>query len=94
MARYFDEWNGRQFKAVVSDSQIRKVLLSGKNVDEISQKVVANLTESEGYEDYIAMKALLADGIEGGNIIEATATPVGADLITLIKDIVYIIFAE
>lgn len=96
--KYFAEWNGRQFKTTVSDTQIQKIILAGGRDADLAQKVVSSLTEGEGDEDYKYSKGLLLDGIQGKNIIPygtadsdgtitPTVVPVSADLITTIKDI-------
>lgn len=90
--RYFKEWNGRQFKTTVSETQIEKVILANGTDADIAQKVVSSLTEGEGDEDYVYSKGLLLDGIQGGNIIAyggatPTVVPVSLDLITTIKNI-------
>lgn len=90
--RIFETWNGRQFKTTVSDNQIRKMLLSGGDDASVAAKIVANLTESEGYEDYVASKGLLAAAVTAGNAIKyksapATGVKLGLDLIDAIKDI-------
>lgn len=88
--RYFTEWNGKQFKTTTSREQLRKVLLGDKDATDLAQRIVANLTESENYEDYKIMKGLLTDGVTAGNIINAneTAMAVDKDLIIKIKDVV------
>lgn len=88
--RYFKEWNGKQFKTTTADSQLRKVLRGDMSPVEISQRIVGNLTESENYEDYTAIKGLLEDGVTAGNIkpVVAEAVSVDANLITMIKDTV------
>lgn len=91
--RIFETWNGRQFKTTVSDVQIRKMLLSGGDDATVAAKIVANLTESEGYEDYIASKGLLSSGVTNGNAIKYKDAPTGGvklglDLIDAIKDVV------
>lgn len=68
--KYFNKWNGRQFKTTVSEEQIDKVILQGGSEKDISQKVVTSLTEGEGDEDYQDSKGLLLDGIKQGNIIQ------------------------
>ncbi len=56
---YNSIWNGKQFKTTVSEDQIRKVLLNGGSESDVAQKIVSNLTESEGYEGYLACKGIL-----------------------------------
>lgn len=91
--QYHQTWNGKQFKATYSENQFRKVLLAGGDEMDASAKIVSNLTESEGYEDYEACKGILTSGITAGNIIkanDATHTDgydVDADLIKAIKNI-------
>lgn len=86
--QYHSTWNGRQFKTTVSEDQIRKVLLSGGDESDIAAKVVANLTESEGYEDYVNCKGALAAG-RGVNILPVDDTTYSADttLLKKIKDV-------
>ena len=91
--QYHQTWNGKQFKTTYSENQFRKVLLAGGDEMDASAKIVANLTESEGHEDYEACKGILTSGITAGNIIkanDATHTDgydVDADLIKAIKNI-------
>lgn len=92
VVRYFNKWNGRQFKRTVSEEQIDKVILAGGSEKDISAKVVASLTEGEGNEDYQDSKGLLLDGIQGGNILAyggdtPTVVPITSQLILTIKNI-------
>lgn len=90
--KYFNEWNGRQFKTTVSEDQLRKVLMSGGDEGDVAQKIVSTLTEGENFEDYKNCKGLLLDGIQGAtpNIKKygTTAVAVGTALIKAIQDIV------
>ena len=93
IVQYHQNWNGKQFKTTYSENQFRKVLLAGGDENDVAAKIVANLTESEGHEDYEACKGILTSGITAGNIIkanDATHTDgynVDADLIKAIKNI-------
>ena len=91
--QYHQTWNGKQFKTTYSENQFKKVLLAGGDEMDASAKIVANLTESEGHEDYEACKGILTSGITAGNIIKANDAShtdgytVDADLIKAIKNI-------
>lgn len=92
--QYHKTWNGKQFKTTYSEEQFSKVLLSGGSEIDASTKIVSNLTESEGYEDYVACKGILTSGVTAGNIKKADDTAhstsgytVNADLIKAIKNV-------
>lgn len=91
--RIFEDWNGRQFKTTVSDDQIRKILLEGGDDMTVAEKIVSNLTESEGNEDFQISKGLLASAVTNGNAIKyldapSTGVPIGDQLAIAIHDIV------
>lgn len=60
--RYFNSWTRATFKTTVDTSLIRKVLETGKGVEEISSKIVAELNEGDTQEKYEAIKSLLKWG--------------------------------
>ncbi|MCD8201607.1 MAG: hypothetical protein LUD47_06035 [Clostridia bacterium] len=84
---YNSIWNGKQFKTTVSEDQIRKVLLNGGSESDVAQKIVSNLTESEGYEGYLACKGVLENGRDV-NILPVDDNTYGAnaELLKAIKN--------
>lgn len=85
--QYFYDWTSKQFKTTISEDQIRKALLADMTEMDIASKIVSNLTESEGYEDYEASKGLLTSAVSAGNIVSAGTATIGTGLITSIKNI-------
>lgn len=84
---YNSKWTGKQFKTTVSEDQIRKVLLSGGTVEDVAAKVVANLTASEGYEDYNACKGIFADARDVNIIaVDSNTHAIDTELLKLIKN--------
>lgn len=61
VVRFFKDWTKFQFTTTVKEQELRKVVLAEGNVSRIAQTIVANLTESYGYEDYVNMKGMLAN---------------------------------
>lgn len=74
---YFKSWTRGKFETTVDASVIRKVLQTGKGVDEVASKLVGVLGESDKYEKYTQMKNLLkwgrqsADGGTGAVLVNA-----------------------
>lgn len=60
--RYFSDWTRAVFDTTLDIPELRKVLLTGKGVSELSAKVVGVLSESEKHEKYTQLKNLLAWG--------------------------------
>lgn len=91
--RIYEEWNGRQFWTTVKDDEIRKMLMQGENDIDVAAKIVSNITESEGSEDFKITKALLANAITNGNAVKYEDAPtegvsVNGDLVLAIKNTV------
>lgn len=87
VVRYFKDWTEKQFQTTVSFNDLRKVLLSGQSAEQIAETIVANLSESEGYEDFVNSKQIFeyASTEQDGNV---PMVKVGNDIsITNIKAI-------
>lgn len=98
IVRYFKDWTRKKFQTTVYDSDIRKVLLRDGNTGSISERLVANLSESDDNERYENIRdlltwgktALVTSGVAGKTIIKKfgdTATSYKG-LLTAIKDAV------
>ena len=61
MAEFFYEFgNSRRYAATLSDTDARAIAVPG-GVEEITEKIVASITEGEGDEDYQSMLKVLTD---------------------------------
>lgn len=60
--RYFQDWTQKKFKQTIYDNEIRKIMLRDGNREELSEKLVTSLVESDKYERYEDLKALLEYG--------------------------------
>ena len=59
---YFKNWTPATYKTTIDKSEIRKILETGKGVEEVADKLVGTLSESEKYDKYSMLKDLLAWG--------------------------------
>lgn len=59
--RYFKGWTRDMYKTSVDTSEIRLVLTGGKNISEISTKLVGELSEGATQDKYEYLKGLLKD---------------------------------
>lgn len=60
VVRYFKDWTERQYEATVRDDEIRKILKGESSVEDVSAKIIANLTESDENENFENLKGVLA----------------------------------
>lgn len=74
VVRYFKNWTKLQYTTTVKEQELRKVLLAKGSADVMAQTIVANLTESYGYEDYENMKGVLNAAKTGSKITKVGAT--------------------
>ena len=90
VVRYFKDWTERQYEATVRDDEIRKVITGENSVEDVSAKIIANLTESDENENFENLKGVLAyiktqidsDGANAGT------AQTGADFLKLVKNAV------
>ena len=59
---YFNDWTRAKFETTIDTSLLRKVLTDGKNVSDLSSKVVGVLSESDKYEEFTQLKNLMKWG--------------------------------
>ena len=60
--RYFNNWESKQFETTIRKSDIRKIIADkGTGADEVVNAILESLTEGEGYDDYTAMRDIIAD---------------------------------
>lgn len=57
--RYFKDYTEKQYETTVNFNELRKVIMAGQSVERVAENIVANLTESDGYEDYVNSKQVL-----------------------------------
>ena len=92
IVRYFQDWTERQYEATVRDDEIRKILKGENSVEDVSAKIVANLTESDENENFENLKGVLAyiktqiDASETAT--NAGTAQDGAEFLKLIKNAV------
>lgn len=60
--RYFKNWTRAVFKQTVDLVEVREILESGKNTDEVASRLVSTLGRSDIYEKYTNVKGLLKFG--------------------------------
>lgn len=58
VVQYYKNWTPKQFATTVKDNDVRKVLLSNGNVNDLAEPVVASLTNGDIYEKYLATRGL------------------------------------
>ncbi|MBQ1997059.1 MAG: hypothetical protein II238_01275 [Alphaproteobacteria bacterium] len=57
--RYYDDWTTGQYETTVRDDEIRKVVIGSTSKEEIAERIVGSLTESDGHDQFVALKAVL-----------------------------------
>ncbi|WP_291630651.1 hypothetical protein [Clostridium sp.] len=60
--RLFNNWERHKYKTTVDISKIRKILTDGKGSEEVAQRLVAVLSESDTNDHFQTLKALLTWG--------------------------------
>lgn len=77
--RYFKDYTEKQYETTVNFNELRKVIMAGQSVERVAENIVANLTESDGFEDYVNSKQVLtyASTVQGDN---TPMIKVGADI--------------
>lgn len=91
LVRYFKDWTDRQWEQSVSDDDIRKILKGETSVEEVASKIVGNLRESDTYENFNALKGILAHikyNIDTYQVPTAGTATDGADFLKLVKNAV------
>lgn len=77
VVRFFKDWTKLQYTTTVKEQELRKVLLANGSVGAMAQTIVANLTESYGYEDYINMRDTLANAKTKTKITQVGTAAIG-----------------
>lgn len=75
--RYFSDWTRTKFDYTIDIAKARKVMQEGKSVNDLTEKMVASLAESDIYSKFTSIKQLLAWG----------ATPDATTSATPLKDL-------
>lgn len=85
--RYYDDWTAGQYETTVRDDEIRKVVIGSTSKEEIAERIVGSLTESDGHDQFLALKAVL------NKFSTDYSTPAGkpantTDLLTLVRNVI------
>lgn len=85
--RYFSEWTPFQFECAVSNQEIRKVIIGEMSVEEVAEKLVANLYDSMEYFNFSNIKGMFEDSTMQTNCIVAAASVANNDYKKIIETI-------
>lgn len=85
--RYYDDWTAGQYETTVRDDEIRKVVIGSTSKEEIAERIVGSLTESDGHDQFLALKAVLK------KFATDNSTPAGrpadtTELLTLVRNVI------
>lgn len=87
--KYFNNWETKQFQTTIRRSDIRKVIADkGTGFDEVVSGILASLSEGEGYDDYKAMRDIIASSQVG---VDASASIFGGLVPANMKGVIYAI---
>ena len=88
--KYFNNYVSGQYQTSLRRDEIRKIIASGKgsSVEEVVSEILATLTEGEGYDDYCAMRDVLADSSVGFDV-SATGGIFAGKVPASIKGVIY-----
>lgn len=70
--RYYKNWIRKKFPTTVNISELRKALISEKSAEEVAKNIVAVLSQSDIYDKFLDVKALLAYGKTAGSASDGT----------------------
>ena len=60
--KYFNNWEEHQYQTTTRIAEIRKIIANkGTGVEEVVSEIIDTLTQGEGYDDYKAMRDIIAD---------------------------------
>lgn len=68
VVRYFSDWTRTKFDYTIDIAKARKVMQEGKSVTDLTEKMVASLSQSDIHSKFVSIKALLkwgATAVEG-----------------------------
>lgn len=88
--KYFNNYEAGQYQTSIRRDEIRKIISSGKgeNVEKVVAEILSTLTTGEGYDDYKAMRDVLADSSVGFSV-SATGGIFAGKVPASIKGVVY-----
>lgn len=77
--KYFNDWEEHQYQTTTRIAEIRKIIANkGTGVEEVVSEIIDTLTQGEGYDDYKAMRDIIADenvGFDASTTIFGDAHP-------------------